>query len=57
MQLKQEFGYEVNPRDPQFASKIAEKEKEYAKAAKEAKKQQKFEKRMKEQAKEEEASS
>ena len=38
-QLREEFGYEVNPDDPQFAEKIAEKEKEFAKAKKLAKKQ------------------
>ena len=43
-QLRQEFGYEVNASDPQFAEKIAAKEKEYAKRAKEEKKKDKVEK-------------
>merc|ERR1711862_877580 len=33
-ELREEFGYEVNPDDQQFAEKIAEKEKEMAKAIK-----------------------
>ena len=37
-QLKQEYGYAINPLDPQFAEKIAAKEKEYSKKAKEEKK-------------------
>jgi len=40
-QLKQEYGYAINPHDPQFAEKIAAKEKEYAKRAKEEKKKTK----------------
>ena len=40
-QLKQEYGYAVNPLDPQFAEKIAAKEKEYSKVAKEEKKKMK----------------
>lgn len=38
-ELRKEYGYDVNPNDPQFAEKIAEKEKIMAKEAKEAKKQ------------------
>ena len=37
-QLKQEYGYAINPNDPQFAEKIAAKEKEFSKQAKEEKK-------------------
>ena len=37
-QLKQEYGYAINPSDPQFAEKIAAKEKEWSKQAKEEKK-------------------
>lgn len=37
-ELREEYGYEVNPADPQFADKIAEKEKRMAKEAKEEKK-------------------
>ena len=33
-ELREEFGYEINPDDQQFAEKIAEKEKEMAKAIK-----------------------
>merc|ERR550532_78080 len=33
-ELRDEFGYEINPNDQQFAEKIAEKEKEMAKAIK-----------------------
>ena len=43
-QLRQEFGYDVNPSDPQLADKIAEKEKEHAKKAKEDKKKERAEK-------------
>jgi hypothetical protein len=39
--LKLEYGYAVNPYDPQFAEKIAAKEKEYSKIAKEEKKKSK----------------
>ena len=44
-QLKQEFGYAINPLDPQFADKIAAKEKEYAKKAREEKKKLRQEKK------------
>ena len=44
MQLRQEYGYDINPSDPQFADRIAEKEKEHAKRAKEEKKKLKAEK-------------
>ena len=43
-QLRQEFGYDVNANDPQFAEKLAAKEKEYSKKAKEEKKRDKEEK-------------
>ena len=43
-QLRQEFGYDVNANDPQFAEKLAAKEKEYSKKAKEEKKREKEEK-------------
>ena len=33
-QLREEYGYEINPNDPQFAERIEEKEKEIAKAKK-----------------------
>ena len=39
--MKQEYGYAVNPLDPQFAEKIAAKEKEHSKIAKEEKKKMK----------------
>ena len=42
-QLRQEFGYDVNANDPQFAKKLAAKEKEYSKKAKEEKKREKEE--------------
>ena len=42
-QLREEFGYEINPNDPQFADRIAEKEKEMAKAIKAEKKLRKQE--------------
>ena len=38
-QLREEFGYDINPHDPAFADKIAAKEKEIAKRAKDEKKQ------------------
>ena len=37
-ELRQEFGYDVNPNDPQFKDKIEEKEKSLAKRLKEEKK-------------------
>ena len=40
-QLREEFGYDVNPHDPAFAEKIAEKEREIAKRVKDEKKQKK----------------
>ena len=40
-QLREEFGYDVNPHDPAFAEKIAEKEREIAKRTKDEKKQKK----------------
>lgn len=43
-QLRQEYGYDVDPRQPQFAEKIAEKEKEYIKKEKEEKKRLRAEK-------------
>ena len=43
--MRQEFGYNVNTNDPQFAEKIAEKEKEFSKRAKEEKKKQREEKK------------
>ena len=43
-QLRAEFGYDVNTADPQFAEKLAAKEKEYAKKAKEEKKREREEK-------------
>lgn len=45
LQLKQEYGYAINPLDPQFAEKIAAKEKEYSKKAKEEKKKMRQEKK------------
>lgn len=39
MQLRDEVGYDVDPKAPQFAHKIAQKEKEMKKAEKEAKKE------------------
>ena len=42
--MRQEYGYDVNTNDPQFAEKIAAKEKEFAKRAKEEKKKDKEEK-------------
>merc|ERR1739838_1267392 len=33
-ELREEYGYEINPNDPQFASRIEEKEKEMAKLKK-----------------------
>jgi hypothetical protein len=45
LQLKQEYGYAINPNDPQFAEKIAAKEKEYSKKAKEEKKKLRQEKK------------
>merc|ERR1712150_411867 len=38
-ELREEFGYDINMNDPQFAGKIAEKEKEIAKRIKEEKKE------------------
>ena len=40
LQLREEYGYEINPNDPQFASIIEEKEAEMAKAKKQEKKAQ-----------------
>ena len=37
-QLKEEFGYDINPNNPQLRSKIEEKEKEWAQRQKDAKK-------------------
>jgi len=37
-ELRDEYGYEINPNDPQFAERIEEKEKEIAKARKQDKK-------------------
>ena len=34
LQLRQEFGYDVDPNQPKMAERIAEKEKEYRKAKK-----------------------
>lgn len=42
-ELRQEFGYNVDPNDPQFADKIAEKEKALAKRQKEEKRKEKAE--------------
>lgn len=44
-ELRQEFGYDVNPMVPGFADKYAEKEKQYAKAAKEDKKRERQERK------------
>jgi hypothetical protein len=43
-QLRQEYGYDVNPLDPQFAERFAAKEKEMSKAAKAEKKRLREEK-------------
>ena len=40
-QLREEYGYEINPNDPQFASRIEEKEKEIAKIKKKEKREHK----------------
>lgn len=42
-ELREEYGYEINPNDPQFASRIEEKEKEIMKAKKLEKKAKKKE--------------
>jgi len=42
-ELREEYGYEINPNDPQFASRIEEKEKEIAKLKKLEKKTKKRE--------------
>lgn len=40
-ELREEYGYEINPNDPQFASRIEEKEKEIAKIKKKEKREHK----------------
>lgn len=42
-ELRQEFGYDVNTSDPQFAEKVAAKEKEFSKKIKEEKKREREE--------------
>ena len=46
-QLREEYGYEINPNDPQFAERIEEKEKEIAKAKKQDKKSKQLEQKEK----------
>ena len=46
-QLREEYGYEINPNDPQFAERIEEKEKEIAKAKKQDKKTKQLEQKEK----------
>ncbi len=51
-QLRQEYGYDLDPQNPHYAEKIAEKEKEIAKAEKKAKKLKKAEQKKAEVMKE-----
>ena len=53
-QLREEYGYDVDPSLPMFAEKIAEKEKALAKAAKEEKKRRRKDMAEEEKAKERE---
>ena len=46
-QLRQEYGYDIDPNQPQFAQRLEEKEKEYSKMMKEEKKAKKAERRAK----------
>merc|ERR1711997_1388953 len=46
-ELREEYGYEINPNDPQFAERIEEKEKEIAKAKKQDKKTKQLEQKEK----------
>jgi len=55
-ELREEFGYDINMNDPQFAGKIAEKEKEIAKRIKEEKKEKSKKKKDEWDAKKEAAS-
>jgi len=50
-ELRDEYGYEINPNDPQFAERIEEKEKEIAKAKKQDKKTKQQEQKDKHTAK------
>lgn len=55
-ELREEFGYDINMNDPQFADKIAEKEKEISKRIKEEKKEKSKKKKEEWDVKREEAS-
>ena len=55
--LRQEYGYEIDPSQQQFAERIAEKEKEYSKMAREKRKLERAEKVKKEEEEEEAAAS
>ena len=46
-QLRQEYGYDIDPNQPQFAQRLEEKEKEYSKMMKEEKKAKKAERKAK----------
>jgi len=50
-ELREEYGYEINPNDPQFAERIEEKEKEITKAKKQDKKAKQQEQKDKQTAK------
>merc|ERR1712037_13336 len=45
--LRQEYGYDIDPNLPQFAERLAEKEKEYSKLAREEKKAKKAQRKAK----------
>ena len=46
-QLRQEYGYDIDPNQPQFAQRLEEKEKQYSKMMKEEKKAKKAERKAK----------